>query len=397
MILNKIFFFAKFFLNLKFKFDLPKNIELLIFDGESFDELKNVISDSKYFILETRINRIKKIYLNKNIIISIINNFKKNGFFNAYLLSVINQINPKIIFTFIDNSFKFSIFSQKKNKKYNFLALQNGARYEHKIYNQLTKKKIKNNFKRFFIPYFLCFGQHEINDYKKNKQQIKKFIKVGSLRLSNYLNFKKKNKIRIKKKKLDILLISDANCWDNIIKKLSYPVEEGVINLIKFTIKFATKNNLKIKIAARNDKDNFHDEKNFYKNNLSQEEYDYLKKNIVFRSSKYNTYIFMEKSKVVVGTMSTMLRENLSLGGKTFACNFTKTDIFNFPSRGICSFNQLDYSKFEKKLKKILSMSNSSYKKSLEKKISYIIHSAKKLSTIDLIKSQIRFFLEKND
>ena len=130
---------------------------------------------------------------------------------------------------------------------------------------------------------------------------------------------------------MDILLISDVNCWDKILEKLNFPIEQGVSNLIKFTIKFAIDNNLKIRIAARNDKRNFNQENNFYKKYLNKYEYNYLKKNIIFRSSKYNTYNFMEKSKVVIGTMSTMLRENLSLGGKTFACNFTKTDIFDFP------------------------------------------------------------------
>ena len=46
----------------------------------------------------------------------------------------------------------------------------------------------------------------------------------------------------------------------------------------------------------------------------------------------------MEKSKVVIGTMSTMLRENLAINGK-IACNFMKTNIFDFPIKGICFFN----------------------------------------------------------
>ena len=51
----------------------------------------------------------------------------------------------------------------------------------------------------------------------------------------------------------------------------------------------------------------------------------------------------MHKSKVVIGTMSTLLRENLSLGGKTFACNFTNINIFDFPIKGLCFSKNLDY------------------------------------------------------
>ena len=43
-------------------------------------------------------------------------------------------------------------------------------------------------FDKFYIPYFLCFGQHEINEYKKNNIKVKNFFKVGSLRTSNFLH-----------------------------------------------------------------------------------------------------------------------------------------------------------------------------------------------------------------
>ena len=131
-------------------------------------------------------------------------------------------------------------------------------------------------------------------------------------------------------------MISDANCWDLILNQLNYPVEKGLIKLIKHTIKFAEIRNLKVKIAARNSKNSFREEEKFYKQNLTNFEYKYLMKNIFFRPKKYETYDIMINSKVVIGTMSTMLRENLSLGGKTLACNYTKTDIFNFPIKGLC-------------------------------------------------------------
>ena len=55
-------------------------------------------------------------------------------------------------------------------------------------------------------------------------------------------------------------------------------------------------------------------------------------------------------SKIVIGTMSTMLRENLSLNGKTFACNFTKTNIFDFPIDGLCFSKNMNYKNFERHL-----------------------------------------------
>ena len=140
MKLNEIFLLIKVIFNSSIDSYPPKNIKLLIFDGESVGELRNVLSGFKYFILETRFHRIKKFYINRNIIFSIIRNYKKN-LFDAYLLSLIDEIKPKVIFTFIDNSHKFTEFSLNRKNQYNFVALQNGARYEHKITNKLLKKK----------------------------------------------------------------------------------------------------------------------------------------------------------------------------------------------------------------------------------------------------------------
>ena len=191
------------------------------------------------------------------------------------------------------------------------------------------------------------------------------------------------------------MLISDANCWDLILNQLNYPIEKGLIKLIKHTIKFAEIRNLKVKIAARNSKNSFYEEEKFYKQNLNNFEYKYLMKNIFFRPKKYETYDIMTNSKVVIGTMSTMLRENLSLGGKTLACNYTKTDIFNFPIKGLCFLNNDNYNIFEKRLNRLLKISKKEYFFKISKNPSYVSYPGiiNKIKTIQLIREQIK----KND
>ena len=392
--IKKILLIFKILLNAKFIFSNPKNKELLIFDGNTLEELKHVIAGYNYSILETRIDRVREIYLSKEILYLIINNFQKN-IFNSYLLSIIDQINPKIIFTYIDNSYRFSEFSKLRGNKYRFIALQNGARYEHKILNELIKKKIikkKLEIQKFHIPHFLCFGKYEIDDYRKNYQIVKNFTKVGSLKLSNYL-LSKKNIKNNNLRNNDILLISDVNCWDLILDKLNYPIEKGVITLIKFTIRFAIQNRLKIKIAARSQKNHFYNENIFYKKNLTNEEYRFLLKNIFFRSKNYKTYEIMQKSKITIGTMSTMLRENLYMEGKTLACNFTQTNIFDFPIKGICSLNDNDFNKFEKRAKKIISISKNHYMNLINKKPAYLVFRHQYKNTIDLVKMKLSHHL----
>lgn len=391
--IRKIFLIFKILFKTKYIFSNPKNREIVIFDGNTSGELRHVLSGYSYTILETRIDRVKEIYLSKEILYSFINNFQKN-IFNSYLLSIIEQINPRIIFTYIDNSYRFSEFSKLRGNKYKFVALQNGARYEHRIIQNLKKKKIETPIDKFNISDFLCFGDHEINDYNKTQQNIKNFHKVGSLKLANFIFEKKKIKKQIKK--FDILLISDANCWDLFLNKLNYPIEKGLIKLIKYTIKFAMIRNLKVKIAARNSRNNFVKEQKFYRQNLTNFEYKYLMKNIFFRPKKYKTYDLMIKSKIIIGTMSTMLRENLSLGGKTLACNYTKTDIFDFPITGLCFLKNDNYHFFERRLINLLKISKKKYFDQINKNPSYVSYPGiiNKAKTIKLVREKINFLIK---
>ena len=375
----------------KYNFNTPRKGEIIVFDDTSMEQLKPVIKNFNYFILETRFERLKKIYLTKKIIFSMLKNIKI-GIFNSYLLSIIDQVNPKLILTFIDNSHRFSIFANIKKNKYKFVAVQNGARYEHKIVNLLKKRKIKVELKKFFIPHFFCFGKNEINDYKKNNQIVGKFDVVGSLRLSNFLNSQKNYKKTNSKKTNDILLISDVYCWDANLEKLNFPIEEGLINLIRFTIRFSQKYKFKMKIAARSKLNNFIKEKEFYKKNLSKNEYEFLLKNIFFRSENHKTYKIMQKSKIVIGTMSTMLRENLSLNGKTLACNFTNTNIFDFPIKGLCFSKNMNYENFEKQLSKIYKISLKEYYNQLSEKRYYVCKN-NSYKTIELINKKLRFLI----
>ena len=389
---DRYFLALKALLNAKYVFHEPEKEDLLIFDGESLNQLKYILPSFKYQVIETRINRIKEIYITPKIFFSTIRNIKTN-ILNSYLLTLVDIIKPKVVFTFIDNSSKFSEFATLRKKKYKFVALQNGARYEHKIYKALFKKKIIfKDYIKFNIPYFLCFGENEIVDYKKHNQKINNFFKVGSLKVSNFLYSQKKKKLP-KTKINDILLISDVYCWDLILNKLNLPIEQGIVKIIKYTIKFAIKNNLKIKLATRNLKNSFRDEKNFYKKYLNKEEYQYVVKNLFFRKGYYDTYSEMQKSEVVIGTMSTLLRENLFIGGKSLSCNFTNSSIFDFPINGLCSLKDVEFIKFEKRIKEILKISHKTYLSKIKKDPSFVVFKDAKYSTIKLVKSKLNFFL----
>ena len=115
-------------------------------------------------------------------------------------------------------------------------------------------------------------------------------------------------------------------------------------------------------------------------------------KNLFFRKGYYDTYSEMQKSEVVIGTMSTLLRENLFIGGKSLSCNFTNSSIFDFPINGLCSLKDVEFIKFEKRIKEILKISHKTYLSKIKKDPSFVVFKDAKYSTIKLVKSKLNFF-----
>ena len=389
-----LIFIIKVFFKIKIIFKDPKNFDLVIFDDESIDELEAILKNRKYFILQNRVDRIDKIYISLNIIRNFIKNYKSN-ISTAYFLTLLDIIRPKVVFTFIDNSFKFSELAKLKNHKIKFIALQNGARYEHKEYEYLYKNKIikYKHSENFFIPYLLCYGKYEIDDFKKYNIKVKDFSVVGSLRVSNFILNKKKNK----KYSNDICLISDAYAWDRLFDCYNPNLEKGIIELVKFTIRFCEQHNLKMKLALRSyrtDLTNLNKELNFYKKYLTQTEYSFLFKSFYYREKKnrFRTYELMKNSKVVIGSISTTLRENLVINGKTLACNFTPTNIFDFPIKGLCFIKNCNYKSFEKRLLKVINITKNEYFSKINR--NYAINYDTNFSTIDKVNNKLDFFLK---
>jgi surface carbohydrate biosynthesis protein len=389
-------FILRFIFKVKIIFKDPKKYQLVIFDNSSIEELEAVLKNRKYFILESRIDKISKVYISLNIIKLCIKNYK-NKIWTAYLVSLLDIIQPKVVFTFIDNSLKFSEIAKLRYNKINFVALQNGARYEHKEHAYLYKKKIINyNYNsKFFIPYLLCYGKHEINEFKKYNIKVINFSAVGSLRVSNFLSYKKK---KIKFFFNDICLISDAYAWDRAFDCFNSNLEKGIINLVKFVIRFCKQYNLKLTLALRSyktDEMNLNKELDFYKKYLTQTEYSFLFESFFYREEKnrFRTYELMKDSKVVIGSISTTLRENLIMNGKTLACNFTPTEIFDFPIKGLCFIKNCNYRSFEERLLKIINISKEEYFSQINR--NYAINYDKNISTAEKVNNKLDLFLKK--
>ena len=101
----------------------------------------------------------------------------------------------------------------------------------------------------------------------------------------------------------------------------------------------------------------------------------------------------MLKSKIIVATTSTLLRENLAIGGKILACNLTPGNLYNFPFDGICSIKNCTYEDFEKRLLYIFSISKKNYFSQLGKNRNYTVYYNENRSTIEMVKKELDLLL----
>ena len=173
-------------------------------------------------------------------------------------------------------------------------------------------------------------------------------------------------------------------------------LEEGFAKTIKYTIKFCMKHNMKMIFTWRRIKETapkaFKNELAFFKKNLNDIEFNYLVSNSI-EKDKFSSYKAMFQSNIAVATYSTMLRENLGIGGKILSCNCTYSDIFDFPIEGICSIKNCNFQEFEKRLLDIHSISKENYFSRLSKDKYYVMEYNEKVSTIEILRKKIDLLL----
>ncbi len=381
--LRKLIILVKYICFTKFIFQVSKK-KIIIFDCKS-PGLRDALSDFNYFVLSIRTDRITKIYVSKKIILFLFFNFFKKSLKQNYFIALIKEINPKIVITTIDNSEDFYIISKYLSKDIKFIAVQRASRE--------TRFLPSHETKRVHIPEYLCFANWDKNIYKK-KTNIKSITPVGSLMASLAIRNIKKKKLIINKNQYDVCLIAEA---ENLAQK--DPVKrdaDGFVTtlpdatgtLAEFTHRFCKKYKLKIVFASRSSKFSRQrkEEEIFYKIYL---------KNYNFKlarlRNKYSTYIYVMKSRVVIGLNSSIVREALGLNKKIFHCNFTGFSGFNYPTKFKFSLNKNSYAIFEKELLKILAMSNLKYFKTLGKEKNLVMHRCDK--TLGLVRNKVAKYL----
>ena len=294
------------------------------------------------------------------------------------MLWIINQINPKLIVTHVDNSTDFHILSKILYKKIFCAAIQRATRGE-LLYNP------KSIIKTIFIPHFFTFSSHEKKLYRSKKALVKKFYPSGSLVLALAMEYFKKKKIS-KKIKYDICLISEPheNNSTDFPQVKNYADVVGLI--AQFTHRLCKEENLKLIFCGTGEKNNStaKHEMSFYKKYLKKFKFK------IFQASRktFPSYMKIMQSNLIIGHNSSMLREAVGIEKKVLFCNFTGSSLVKpQPAKGIIELTNPSYEIFKKRVLKILSTKKNYYWNSINTDQDHILMSSK--HTLRIIKSQL--------
>tara|TARA_Y200000002_G_scaffold274872_1_gene229165 strand:+ start:8939 stop:10060 length:1122 start_codon:yes stop_codon:yes gene_type:complete len=282
----KKFYYIIFFTNKIFQKPVKKKI--LIFDSEESDILKRNLKKKEIEIVDTRFALKKNQNLNIYVYFKNLLNLKFST--KNYYEEYINITDPTHLITWTDNSQLFYKLKVKSNVTK--ISIQKAFRSLDVGDILFNLKNLKKKKKELSCDYLLMFNK-EIG--KKFQEFLdSKVIPIGSFK-SNF--YKKKNK----KKTINYLYISVFRPNEEIKIDDLFFLE----NLKKYCL------NKKIKIQILGSSDNFAKEKNFYIKIFG----DRLEK-FLPRHLERDTYGIVDKSEIIISTISTLGYEAASRGNK---------------------------------------------------------------------------------
>ena len=371
----------------------PKEFEYIIFDDQSLGVIDKILPPKSFFVITSRVENLKEIYLTKEVIKYIFKNIFNNSIKINYITCLIKLIKPKKIITLVDNSVDFHIIYKLFHKSdISFYAIQNAFRNDIYLKNIFSISNYSGNY--------FCFGDYEINSIKNNisRETNLRLKAIGSIRVELAKEHILKNNKKIDEI-YDICLISEAVSEIGTSGGINYSQYEDwqkiQARLLRYTLMFCKKYNRKLLFLGRNNLKSKNSELN------SEEEYLFYKFNNqvkdfnlqFFDKSNYENIKHLLQSKVIVGHVSTLLQESFGLKKKILVCDWANKNLrkdFNsgdFPGDGILKLKSDSFIDFEKRLLEILNLDFNQYlSKTINQKLIYNLN----FKTLDFLRKEMK-------
>lgn len=339
--------------------------DIVIFDQAGSEVLDMCITGNvPHFVLCARrelfyLHPLLFLCFLKNIFRRFNEPFSLGLFYRIYLLSCLEILDPRIVLTFVDNSFVYQWLARFYGKG-KFYAIQNGCRLPYNLSKWLPAPP--HPASKIYLPNFLCFGNFEKDIYSYYGHDVVSFHPVGSLRGGYYCTVLRSKTVD---QRFDICLISE---WDYNLK--NHPVfpeiEEGIEITYNYLLRYAETRDKKICIAARSQD---HREHEYFLNLFG-------KKAMIIESNReaMSTYRAIDESNVSVAAFSTVGVEAFGWGKKILFCNFTGHSNYNLPVDDMCSIQEKSFESFCNKLDFLLSLNEEKYKTLTRSSAAYLMN-----------------------
>lgn len=311
----------------------------------------------------------------------------RKGLFYWNHACVILHARPKLVITLIDNTRAFQRLDKLLNSKIRFISIQNGNRFFNLpgmcevVDKSLSKQEQTACLYRTYHSEFFCFGQFEMDLYRKLSATVDKFYPVGSL--VNSIHMKSASKSR---EQYDLCLVSQyfpdkANSWREHFK--------GYALLCEWLAKYLQENpGLKLCIAARSMIDGrYSDEEMAWYSRYGLENYLY------YREDRFSTYRLVDSSNVTLCAMSTVFFESLARGSKILLLNLTGYEIMTLPTLmppdPLLYLYESTYDEFRERINLLMQMEIGEYSSITSAYAKYMMNNNPDLPTIEVIQDHI--------
>jgi surface carbohydrate biosynthesis protein len=353
------------FKNLNYKYLIYDNIDEKIFQKLINLKVTKIIDFRTYKKTKIILELIKLFYfflINREllIIIKLIKIILSDGFFIAFICAQIFRYKPKIVLTTTDNDLRFYKLKKYFKKSIKFLAVQNGLRS--KFHDMFDHKEI--NDKKLSTDYYFSFGTN-ISTYIKKYIDVK-VIPIGSFK-SNQV--KKKQLFKEPYSNPKILFISSFRyrkknaifeTWSNGKKIYWKDILDNQIKLANLVNKFCINTNNKLFILGT-DLNKNQEEEFFYKKNLPNRNWKFLKKKTTFMN-----YKIIDNFDIIVTCESTMGYEAFGRDKKVafFAQKITPYNDWrfgwpaNYPKKGLFYSNEISLNEVNRILDNLIKIKN---------------------------------------
>jgi len=364
------------------RFSNPQKHKVVIFDYAGSEILERmVLQDIEHGVLHSR---HEILYITPKILFGILRNLKyvklmrygdfdrnlinflkqlSGCLYRVYLLSCVECMRPKVVITFVDNSYPFQVIS-RIYKDALFIAVQNGMRIKDCLKDSRPPSPEPGSV--ISMPMLICFGRHDIDIYKAYNHKIDNYYPLGALRARYYRSFLSKNRVKYD---FDLCLIST---WleSSILGNYMPQFGRGMIMLDNFINQYIKESNISFCIALRsNDKK----EEEYFRNIYGDRAF-----LITADRELMSSYDAIDRSVISISSSTTLTREAFGWGAKILSCNFSGDDQLDFPCSGFWFMKEQDYGLFKERLDYIKGMTHEEYHDKVKIPANYIMNNDSK-------------------